>query len=139
MPWPSAKRNNIKIANERFLPIAANAIIPASIGVEQGVPAKAKVIPNKIGYKNIEFVELVGIAFIIVGASKSKMFNSLSPITNSNEAIISVKYPPKADAKTEPVKAQMIPIAVNTIAVPKIKQHNCKKVLKGVSFEYPPT
>ena len=29
-------------------------------------------------------------------------------------------------AKTFPVKAQAIPISVNTIAVPKIKQHNCK-------------
>ena len=50
-----------------------------------------------------------------------------------------VKYGPSADAKTFPVKAQAIPIKVNTIAVPKIKQQSCKKVLKGVSLEYPPT
>ena len=37
-----------------------------------------------------------------------------------------------------PDKAQTIPIKVNTIAVPKIKQQSCKKVLRGVSFEYPP-
>ena len=48
-PCPSANKNSIKIAKPMFLPIAANAIIPAKIGVEQGVPASAKVMPNKIG------------------------------------------------------------------------------------------
>ena len=109
--------------------------MPARIGVEQGVPASAKVIPNNIGYKNIEFVEFVGIDLIIVGVSISKMSRSLSPITRSKDAIIIVKYPPIADSKTIHVKAQKTPIIVNTIAVPKIKQHNCKNVLKGVSFE----
>ena len=88
---------------------------------------------------NTEFVVFCGIAFIIVGVSKSNSSRSLSPITNSNDAIAIVKYPPIDDAKTFPVSAQAIPISVNTIAVPRIKQHNCKKVLKGVSFEYPPT
>lgn len=55
-PCPIAKRNNIIIASDRFFPIAANAMIPARIGVEQGVPAKAKVIPKSIGYKNTECV-----------------------------------------------------------------------------------
>lgn len=134
-PWPSANRNNIKIASDKFLPIAAKAIIPARIGVEHGVPAKAKVIPNKIGYKNIELVEFVGMAFIIVGVSKSRISKSFNPMTNKSDAMISVKYPPIAEAKTLPVRAQTTPITVNTIAVPKIKQQSCKKVLKGVSFE----
>ena len=134
-PWPKAKRNNITIAKYKFLPIAANAIIPAKIGVEQGVPAKAKVIPNNRGYKNTEFVEFVGIDFIIVGVSKSRISSSFRPKTKSKDAINKVKYAPKAEAKTLPVTAQKTPIIVNTIAVPKIKQHNCKSVLNGVSFE----
>ena len=48
-PCPIANKNSIKTAAIRFLPIAANAIMPASIGVEQGVPASAKVIPRRIG------------------------------------------------------------------------------------------
>ena len=127
------------IANERFLPIAANAIIPANIGVEQGVPARANVIPNKTGYKKIEFVVLVGMAFIIVGVSKSKTPTNFKPITKSKEAIINVKYPPKTEAKTLPVIAHIIPIRVKTIAVPNIKLHNCTKVLNGDYLEYPPT
>ena len=63
-PWPTAKRNNIAIAAKRFFPIAANAIMPARIGVEQGVPARANATPSKIGYTNREFVLFVGIAFI---------------------------------------------------------------------------
>ena len=127
------------MANDKFLPIAAKAIMPAKIGVEQGVPARAKVIPKSTGYTKIEFVELVGIALIIVGVSKSNISSSFNPITRSNDAIKTVKYPPIADAKTFPVKAQAIPIRVKTIAVPKIKQHNCKNVLKGFSLEFPPT
>ena len=134
-PWPNANRNNMTIAKYKFLPIAANAIIPAKIGVEQGVPAKAKVMPNNKGYKNTEFVEFVGIDFIIVGVSISRTSNSFKPRTKSNDAISKVKYAPIAEAKTLPVTAQKTPITVNTIAVPKIKQHNCKSVLNGVSFE----
>ena len=52
IPWPKANKNNINIAASKFLPIAANAIIPAKIGVEQGVPASANTIPKSIGYKN---------------------------------------------------------------------------------------
>ena len=139
MPCPSANKNNIITAKYIFLPIAANAIIPAKIGVEHGVPANAKVIPNKIGYKNIEFVVFVGIDFIIVGVSKSNISRIFNPIISNKDAINNVKYAPNAVAKTFPVTAQAIPIKVNTIAVPNIKQHNCKKVLYGVSLEYPPT
>ena len=90
-PCPIANKNSIITAAGRFLPIAANAIIPAKIGVEQGVPASAKVMPKIVGYINKEFVEFVGIAFIITGMSKSNIPLILSPITNNSEAIISVK------------------------------------------------
>ena len=53
IPCPRANRNNIKTASYIFFPIAAKAIIPAKIGVEQGVPARAKVIPKRRGYKKI--------------------------------------------------------------------------------------
>ena len=129
-PCPNANKNNIKTAIDKFLPIAAKAIIPARIGVEQGVPARAKVIPKSTGYKNIEFVELVGIALIIVGVSKSRIPRSLSPITSNNDAIKIVKYPPIEEAKTLPVRAQAIPIIVNNIAVTNIKKNRCSNVLK---------
>ena len=70
-PWPSANKNSIKTAAQRFFPIAANAIIPAKIGVEHGVPARAKAIPRSTGYKNNELVEFEGIAFMITGMSNS--------------------------------------------------------------------
>ena len=138
-PCPMANKNNIIIAKEIFLPIAANVIMPAKIGVEQGVPASANVIPSNIGYKNMEFVVFVGIDFIIVGVSKSKISSNFNPITNNNDAINSVKYPPNFEANTLPVIAHNTPMVVNTIAVPKIKQLSCIKVMSGVSLEYPPT
>lgn len=138
-PWPIAKRNNIIIAAKRFFPIAAKVIMPANIGVEHGVPARANATPNKIGYTNSELVLFVGIALIITGISKSNKFVNFNPITKSNEAITRVKYAPKAEAKTLPVTAQIIPIIVKTIAVPKIKKQSWTNVLNGVSLEYPPT
>ena len=90
-PCPNAKRKSIKIAKVKFFPIAAKAIIPARIGVEHGVPARAKVIPRSIGYKNRELVEFVGMDFIIVGVSNSRIFNSFSPIINNKDAINTVK------------------------------------------------
>ena len=76
---------------------------------------------------------------MITGISKSRMPVIFRPIINSSDAIISVKYPPKADAKTLPVIAHIMPIIVNTIAVPRIKLESCKNVLNGVSLEHPPT
>lgn len=139
IPCPNANKNNIKIAKEIFLPIAAKAIIPAKIGVEHGVPARANVTPKSTGYKKMEFVEFAGMALIIVGVSKSKIPISFKPITIKSEATISVKYAPIAEAKTLPVMAHAMPIIEKTIAVPKIKQQSCKNVIKGVSLEYPPT
>lgn len=135
IPCPIENRNNIIIAKQRLLPIVANAIIPAKIGVEHGVPPRAKVIPKSTGYKNIELFLFCGIAFIIVGISKSKSPKSFNPRIRRIEDIISVKYPPKTDAKTLPVIAQIIPIMENTIEVPRIKQHSCIKIFAGFSFE----
>ena len=121
------------------MPIAANTIIPASIGVEQGVPANANAIPNNTGYTNNELVLFCGMDLIIMGISKSRIPVILKPITSKSDAIISVKYPPKTEAKTLPVIAQIIPIIVNTTAVPKMKLLSWINVLNGVSFEQPPT
>ena len=60
--------------------------------------------------------------FMITGISKSSIPMILSPNTIKRDAIMSVKYPPKTEANTLPVIAQIIPIIVKTIAVPKIKQ-----------------
>ena len=77
--------------------------------------------------------------FIITGISKSNIPVILSPITIKSDAITIVKYPPKKDAKTLPVIAHITPMIVKTTAVPKIKKLSCINVLKGVSFEHPPT
>ena len=77
--------------------------------------------------------------FIITGISKSNISAIFKPITKRREAIITVKYPPRADAKILPVIAQIIPISVKTTDVPKMKNNSCMAVLTGVSFEHPPT
>ena len=53
IPCPNENKNNIRVASIRLLDTEAKLIIPARIGVEQGVPASAKVAPKSIGYKNI--------------------------------------------------------------------------------------
>lgn len=50
-PCASENRNNIEIPKIIFELSPANAIILAKTGVEQGVPASAKTIPRKNGYK----------------------------------------------------------------------------------------
>ena len=45
MPCPKENKNNITAAYAIFADIDAAAIIPAKIGVEQGVVAKAKTKP----------------------------------------------------------------------------------------------
>ena len=57
IPCPNENRNNIITACIMFADSDANPIIPAKIGVEQGVPASAKTAPKTIGYK-IVFVPL---------------------------------------------------------------------------------
>ena len=78
-------------------------------------------------------------ALMITGMSNSNSPIILSPITRRSDAIINVKYPPRAEANTRPVIAQITPIMEKTIAVPNIKKQSCTKVLNGLSFEYPPT
>lgn len=48
-PCPIEKRNNINAAYAIFVVIVAVAIMPAKIGVEQGVVAKANTAPKIIG------------------------------------------------------------------------------------------
>ena len=69
----------------------ANAIMPAKMGVEQGVPAKAKTIPKINGYMNANLPSFLGKDFINIGNSKSKTSTIFNPITIKNEAIISPK------------------------------------------------
>ena len=45
-PWPSEKHKSIKPAKIKFLLKAAKLMIPAKIGVEQGLDANAKSIPT---------------------------------------------------------------------------------------------
>ena len=49
MPCPKENKNNIIAEYTIFAVIEAVAIIPAKIGVEHGVVAKAKTNPNKNG------------------------------------------------------------------------------------------
>ena len=49
MPCPRENKNSIMAAQRIFALIVAVAIIPANIGVEQGVVAKANTKPNKKG------------------------------------------------------------------------------------------
>ena len=51
-PCPKEKNRSISPARAIFLLNAAKLIIPANIGVEQGLTANAKSIPTKKGYKN---------------------------------------------------------------------------------------
>ena len=57
-PWPNENKNSINTAKAMFNDNDANVIMPAKIGVEQGVPAIAKIAPNNIGYKNVCLPEL---------------------------------------------------------------------------------
>ena len=54
-PCPIANRNNIVPASVKFPLSDAKLIIPASIGVEQGVDASANIAPISIGYKTSAF------------------------------------------------------------------------------------
>lgn len=48
-PCPKEKHNNIKEAVRMFFVSVAKLIIPAKIGVEQGLEAKANKVPTKKG------------------------------------------------------------------------------------------
>lgn len=119
--------------------IDANAIIPAKIGVEHGVPAIAKIAPIKSGYKTIFWPLDVGICFTNTGILKSKIPRIFSPIIISNDAIINRKYAGAKDTKTFPVTAQIIPIVAKTSDIPTTKKNIWRQILDGFSLEYPPT
>ena len=75
----------------------------------------------------------------MTGMSKSRIPTSFKPIIRTIEASTRPKYPPANDTKTFPVKAQIIPIIENTIAVPSTKNNICKNVFPlDLSLEYPP-
>lgn len=136
-PCPSANKNSIIIEFTIFAESVANAIIPAKIGVEQGVPIKANTAPKKIGYKIRLFVLFCGISLIKTGNSKSRKPTSFKPIIIKTDATISAK---NGDVtKTLPVIAQIMPIPEKTIAVPSTKNNICISVVEVFSFEYPPT
>ena len=99
----------------------ANAIIPAKIGVEQGLPASAKTPPSKIGYKKVFVFSLCGISLIITGSSKSRTPNSFNPMTRIIALKNIPKYPPAKEIKTLPVIAHAIPIIEKIIAMPITK------------------
>ena len=90
-PCPKANRNNINIARRMFSETDAKAIIPAKIGVEQGVPASAKTIPIINGYKKANFPVFLGKAFMKTGNSKLRTSINFKPITIKNDAIINPK------------------------------------------------
>ena len=48
-PCPNEKQRSIKPAKRRFFDNVAKLIIPANIGVEHGLEAKANKIPTKKG------------------------------------------------------------------------------------------
>ena len=90
-PCPNANKNSIITAKGIFSDTEANAIIPAKIGVEQGVPASANTIPIKNGYKNEYPPLFFGIDFTITGNSKSRISSNFNPIMIKKEPIISPK------------------------------------------------
>ena len=122
-----------------FFDNVAKPIIPAKIGVEQGLEAKANKEPIKNGYKN-RLLEFPFGNFLTIGEKlKSKIPIKFKPIIKIKEAKKSMKQFPPKDAKTLPVKAQIIPIIDKTKAKPKTKEDNCKNVLNLSLSPYPPT
>ncbi len=87
-PCPNAKRNSIKAAYAIFFDRVAKLIIPAKIGVEQGVVARAKRAPIKSGYKNKLCPFDFGIFFTITGIGNSSTPVRFSPITRIKDEII---------------------------------------------------
>lgn len=138
-PCPSENMNSINTADKIFVDMEAKAIIPANIGVEQGVPASAKTAPIKIGYKTTFFPELCGICLMITGRLKSSTPSILSPITINSDASNKIKYIGANEIKTFPVTAQITPIVAKTSDDPKTKNNICKNVFAGLPSEYPPT
>lgn len=90
-PCPRENKNSISTASAIFVERDAKVIIPAKIGVEQGVPAIAKIAPIKIGYKIVLFPLLWGICFMMTGMLKSKIPTILSPMTIRSEAKNKIK------------------------------------------------
>ena len=127
-PSPNANINSIRSEINMLFVIAAKLIIPARIGVEQGVPPIAKSAPSSIGYKYFELFEFEGILEISVGRFISKSPKRCRPIAKRSEAIKIRKYPPAIEINTLPVTAQSIPIMLNTIAEPMTNDVSWRRV-----------
>ena len=74
IPCPIEKQKSINPANIRFLLRAAKLIMPANIGVEQGLAANANNAPIINGYIN-KLVELPFGNFFTIG----EIFSSINP------------------------------------------------------------
>ena len=85
-PCPREKNKSIKPARNILFDKVAKPIIPANIGVEQGLEAKANNEPTKNGYKN-RLVELPFGIFLTIGAILSSTKpNEFKPKINIKEA-----------------------------------------------------
>ena len=124
IPCPIEKRKSIKEASTRFFDKTAKLIIPARTGVEQGLEESAKIIPIIKGYINKPALSFLGIFLITEAKLISIMPSKFSPKTIIKEARKRMKYTPANDAKTCPVRAQIIPITVKTIPSPNTKEQS---------------
>ena len=88
---PIENKNNIMTAWLTLAEIDANPIMLAKIGVEQGVPIRAKTAPNSNGYRISLLKLFCGISFMMTGNSKSITSRIFNPIIKMIEATISVK------------------------------------------------
>lgn len=134
-PCPNENINSINTADHIFEESDAKAIIPAKIGVEQGVPAIANTAPIKIGYNTMFFPVPCGICLIKTGMLKSSAPSMFKPITISNEPSKRIKYIGANVTKTFPVTAQITPIVAKTSEEPNTKNNICRNVFAGLTCE----
>lgn len=122
---PSAKLNNNKIEKMMFVDIVAIVIMLARIGVEQGLDAKAKIVPTKKGMiKTLPFL-FCGIFFMKLGVGNSIMSSKLKPKIINTEAISNITIGDAIFEKTFPVSAQITPTILKTVESPKENEINC--------------
>ena len=129
-PCPSENKNNINAAQAMFVVIVAVAMIPARIGVEQGVVANANTAPKIIGQKNAFVLLLCGNFLTKIGKLISISPTKFNPKIKINDDKNSIKYERSPAPNTCPVRAAIIPIVVKHIAKPKIKDVICRIVFE---------
>ena len=121
MPWPIENKNNINAAYAMFAVNDAVAMIPAKIGVEQGVVAKANTKPKINGYVIELCFSLLGNFLTRTGKFISIIPTRFKPKIKINDVKIKTKYVLFPAPKTWPVRAAITPTIVSVIAKPKIK------------------